>query len=128
MASTEVKIEDLEGAIREILGDYEDVIFNATEEGLSAGEKILIKRLKEASPKDIPEYYKKWKGTKKKYKLRRFVGNTKTVKGAKSDTIPLSNVLEYSSKSPHQGLIKNTYEKSINEIASAIINEIKKEA
>lgn len=132
LAVTPDKLED---AIREILGDYEDVIFNATEEGLSAGEKILVKRLKEASPsiKNPPPGYikknfaKNWKGTGKKYKKVRFVGNT-TIVRSKGRNIPLSNIFEYSTTNHGKPFIKNTYEKSINEIASAIINEIKKEA
>ena len=63
----------------------------------------------------------------KKYKLKRYVGNTKTVKGKSSDTIPLSNILEYASKSPHQGLIKRTYDASIGEMAAAVVAKIKEE-
>lgn len=127
--SNKTGIDDVEGAIADILKEYGDVVFKATDEALGAGEKVLIKKLKSSSPKgkDAPGYKKGWKGKGKKYKLKRYVGNTKVVKGKKSDTIPLSNILEYGTKSKHQGLIKRTYESSVNEIASAIINEVKKE-
>lgn len=44
----------------------------------------------------------------------------------KKKEIALSNILEYGTKSKHQGLIKRTYESSINKMANAIVNEIKK--
>lgn len=121
-----VDVNNLEVAIADILREYGDVVYQATEEGLTAAEKVLINNLKASSPKDKGEYAKSWKGKGKKYKLRRYVGNTKTVPG-KSGEIPLSNILEYSSKSPHQGKIKQTYEESINEMAAAVVAEIKKE-
>ena len=126
-----VDVNNLEVAIADILRDYGDVVYQATEEGLTAAEKVLIKNLKADSPKsagkDGGEYAKSWKGKGKKYKLRRYVGNTKMVPG-KSGEIPLSNILEYAEKSPHQGLIKRTYESSINQMAAAVVAEIKKEA
>lgn len=123
-----VSIDNLEVAIAEILEQYGDVIFKATEEALTSGEKVLINNLKSTSPKSPGggEYAKSWKSKGKKYKLKRYVGNTKTVKG-KSGDIPLSNILEYSTKSPHKGLIKRTYESSLSQIAQAIVSEIKKE-
>lgn len=123
-----IDVNNLEVAIADILREYGDVVYQATEEGLTAAEKVLINNLKADSPKDKGEYAKSWKGKGKKYKLRRYVGNTKTVKGKNSDTVPLSNILEYASKSPHQGLIKRTYDASIEEMAAAVVAEIKKEA
>lgn len=122
-----VDVNNLEVAIADILREYGDVVYQATEEGLTAAEKVLIKNLKAASPEGPSKKYKKsWKSKGKKYKLKRYVGNTKTVQG-KSGEIPLSNILEYASKSPHQGKIKRTYEESINEMAAAVVAEIKKE-
>lgn len=121
-----VGINNLENAIGDILKEYGDVVFKATESGLTAGEKVLIANLKASSPSDSGGYKKAWKSKGKKYKLKRFVGNTKKVKGNKEE-IPLSNILEYSTKSKHQGLVKRTYEGSINGIAQAIVDEINKE-
>lgn len=125
-SSFTIKAEDLQGTINEMLREYGDIVYQATEEGLNAAEKVLIKNLKASSPKLSKEYSKAWKSKGKKYKLRRYVGNTKMVKG-KQGEIPLSNILEYSPSSPHQGLIKYTYYSSINEMAQAVVNEIKKE-
>lgn len=120
-------IEKLDEAIAEILEEYGDAVFRATEEGLTKAEKILIKNLKSKSPKSEGggEYARSWRSKGKKHKLKRFVGNTKTVKGKTGD-IPLSNILEYSIKSPHQGLIRKTTEDSMSEMARAIIDEVKK--
>jgi len=117
-------VEKLDKAIMDILEEYGDVVFKATNEALGAGEKILIKKLKSASPIDTGVYKKTWKGTGKKYKMVRFVGNT-TAKITKGKEVPLSNVLEYSTEHG-KPFIKKTYESSVNEIANAIINEVKK--
>lgn len=121
-----VEIKDLNKAIADILKEYGDVVYQATEEGLTAAEKVLIKNLKASSPKLSKEYSKSWKSKGKKYKLKRYVGNTKMVQG-KSGEIPLSNILEYSEHSPHQGLIKKTYNASVDEMAQAVVNTIKGE-
>ena len=122
-----VGINNLDTAIADLLREYGDVVYEATEAGLTAAEKVLIKNLKAASPEGKSKGYKKaWKSKGKKYKMHRYIGNTKMVQG-KSGEIPLSNILEYGSKSPYQGLIKRTYEQSINEMAAAVVAEIKKE-
>lgn len=119
-----INIDDLAVSIEELLDDYSDEIYFATEEGLEAAEKILIKNLKEASPKDTGEFAKSWKGKGKKYKLRRYVGNTKMVDGKKGP-IPLSNILEYSTVRG-KPFIRKTYEKSIPEMRDAIIKSIER--
>jgi len=119
-----INIDDLAVSIEELLDDYSDEIYFATEEGLEAAEKILIKNLKEASPKNTGEFAKSWKGKGKKYKLRRYVGNTKMVDGKKG-SIPLSNILEYSTVRG-KPFIKITYEKSIPEMRDAIIKSIER--
>ena len=121
-----IDINNLEVAIGDILKEYGDVVFKATDKALGAGEKVLIKNLKAASPKATGEYKKSWKGTGKKYKLRRFVGNTKMVE-SKGKELSLSNIFEYSTTNHAKPFIKQTYESSVNEIASAVVNEIKKE-
>ena len=126
MAHTDIEVDKLAATIRKMLEDYSDVVFEATEKALTKGEQRLIKIMKSTSPNisSTREYRKSWKG-KKKYKTKRYVGNTKFVTGAKDD-IPLTNILEYSEKSPYQGLIQNTFNSSVDEIANAIFDEIRK--
>jgi len=122
-----IDASNLQEGIEDILRDYGDVVYQATEEGLASAEKILIKNLKAASPKKSGEFAKSWKGTGKKYKMVRFVGNTKTVI-SKGKSIPLSNIFEYSTTGHYAPFINKTYENSINEMAAAVVAEIKKEA
>lgn len=119
-----INIDDLEIAIEDILDDYSDDIYFLTEEGLNEAEKVLIDNLKAASPKDSGEFAKAWKGKGKKYKLRRYVGNTKMVQGKKGP-IPLSNILEYSTVHG-KPFIKKTYEQSISAMREAIIKTIER--
>lgn len=119
-----INIDDLAVSIEELLDDYSDEIYFATNEGLDEAEKVLIKNLKAASPKNTGEFAKSWKGKGKKYKLRRYVGNTKMVDGKKG-SIPLSNILEYSTVRG-KPFIKDTYEKSIPEMRDAIIKSIER--
>lgn len=119
-----IGVNDLQKAISDILTEYGDYVYKLTEEGLAEAEKVLIQAEKDASPVGTGEYKKSWKGSGKKYKLSRYVGNVKTVKG-KSGDIPLANILEYSAKSKHQGKIKRTYNAAVPEMAKAIVNKIK---
>ncbi len=119
-----IDINNLEVEISKIMEEYGDVIFQTTNKAMAAGEKVLIKNLKDASPKDSGEFAKSWKGKGKKYKLKRYVGNTTMVK-AKGKEIPLSNILEYST-TRGKPFIAKTYESSVKDIARAIVDEIKK--
>lgn len=116
--------EMLEDAISDILEEYGDVVYKMTEEGLTKAEKILIKNLKVASPKKTGQFAKNWKGKGKKYKLRRFVGNTTVVEG-KSGDIALANIFEYST-TRGKPFIKATFENSVPEMAQAVVDDIKK--
>ena len=121
-----IPVVSIGGAIEKIVKEYSDTIYYATEEGLDEAEKILINELSAASPVKSGKFARSWKGKGRKYKLQRYVGNTKTVEG-KSGKIPLSNILEYS---PIRGkpFINRTYLNSINKMTAAIIAAIKKEA
>lgn len=123
----DVKIRpgDLQAEIEKALREYGDIVYRATEEGLEAAQNVLIEELKAASPKRTGKFAKAWKGTGKKYKLMRFVGNSVTVKSGKKE-VPLSNILEYS---PTRGkpFIKRTFDASVEKMAAAAVAAIKKE-
>jgi hypothetical protein len=126
-----IPVVSIGGAIEKIVKEYSDTIYYATEEGLDEAEKILINELSAASPeskKPRPgkRFARSWKGKGRKYKLQRYVGNTKVVEG-KSGKIPLSNILEYSTIRG-KPFINRTYQNSINKMTAAIIAAIKKEA
>lgn len=122
-----IQTSELEDAIAEIMEEYGDEIYQLTEEGLDVAESILIKNLKAASPGSPPHkvnFAKNWKSKGKKYKMLRYVGNSTMVQGPDGE-IPLANILEYSTNhgSP---FIKKTFESSVDEMAAAVVNQIKK--
>ncbi|MDK9712313.1 hypothetical protein [Acidaminobacter sp.] len=122
-----IQTSELEDAIAELMEEYGDDVYRLTEEGLDVAESILIKNLKAASPGSSPHkvnFAKNWKSKGKKYKMLRYVGNSTMVQGPDGE-IPLANILEYSTNhgSP---FIKNTFESSVDEMAAAVVNQIKK--
>lgn len=115
------KISD---AISDILAEYGDVIFIATEDALDAASDVLIRNLKAASPKKSGKFAKNWKSKGRKYKLRRYIGNSTTVFSDKHGEIALANILEYSTTRA-KPFIKETFEKSVPEMAQAMVNKVK---
>ena len=123
----------LEQEVEKILEEYIGEIEEAAEDGMAAAEKVLIKRLAAASPKGITKQYRKsWKGSGDQYKLFRFVGNTKAVKGGKKkrgrkrgSQLPLSDILEYSTVRGHP-FIKRTFENSVDEMVNAMTEAMKR--
>ena len=118
----------IDKAIGDILEEYADLTFKVTDKSLDAGAKVLIKNLKANSPDGeslgANKFKNSWKQGKK-YKLKRYVGNTKMVKGKKGE-VALSNIFEYSTGKNARPFIKRTHENSVNEIANAIIEEVKR--
>lgn len=131
-----IKPSDLQSVVESMLRDYGDKVYVATDEGLTAAEKVLIESLKAATPvmdpAKAPKGYKDkklrngWVSTGKKYRLMRFVGNKVAIQYKGKDS-PLSSILEYSEKHGHP-FIKKTFDESVNAMAQAVVNTIKKEA
>lgn len=118
-------VGSISDALSDILEGYADEVFYATESGLDMAETILIRNMKAASPKGKGGFEKSWKGSQHKYKLVRFVGNTKNVR-SKGRNIPLINIFEYSATNHAHPFVKQTFESSIPAMVSAITEEIKK--
>lgn len=131
-----IKPSDLQSTVEAMLREHGDKVYVATGEGLAAAEKVLIENLKAATPvmnpEKAPKGYKDkklrngWRSTGKKYRLMRFVGNKVTVQYKGKDS-PLTSILEYSEKHGHP-FIKKTFDESVNAMAQAVVNTIKKEA
>lgn len=122
-----IRASDLQEAIADMLIEYGDQVYLATEEGLDAAEEVLISELKAATPGKNPHkrnLAKGWKGTKRKYKLLRFVGNTVTV-DHKGKEVSLINILEYSTLHG-KPFVKETFNSNIDRMAAAVVAEIKK--
>ena len=129
-AAAGLSVVDLSNAIEDILSDYADEVYIATEKGLDKAEQVLIRNMKAASPKSSEgqtgkKFVDSWKGTGHKYKSVRFVGNTKSVV-SKGRNIPLINIFEHSTTNHAKPFVKQTFESSVDEMKNAIISEIKK--
>lgn len=120
-----IKVPNFADAISDILDDYMDSVYDATEEGLAAAEKVLVGELKKATPEKTGKFAKGWRGTGRKYKLMRFVGNEVTVKGKNGKEISLANIFEYS-VIRGRPFIKATYENSLDKMYTAAVAAIKK--
>ena len=116
-----MNIDKLADAIQKELKDYGDKVFVTNQTALDETEKILLKNLKINSPSSTGLFKKSWRSKGKKYKNKRYVGNTKTVDGG----IPLINILEYS---PTKGkpFVANTFTASIPEMVNKYTETIKR--
>ena len=84
-------------ALAEILGEYSELVDKAVQAGGDEAAQVFINHAVQVSPPDnTGEYRKSWAVKDSKSRYKRYVGNTKMVKGANSSTIPLINILEYS--------------------------------
>lgn len=123
--SIPVSARELSESLNNLLGEYEDEVYKATEEGLDDAEKILIQRMQGASPVDSGDFKKAWKGTKRKYKMVRYVGNTTKVK-SKGRNIPLINIFEYSTTNHQKPFVKQTFERCSDELARAVVGALER--
>lgn len=128
---TAVKANNLSQAISDILEEYGETVYLATEDALDAAAYALSDELKAETPGDPPHkqnFAKRWKvaGAEGKYKLMRFVGNTTVVSDKKSQQISLANIFEYSTVRGHP-FIKKTFENSVDKMARAAVDTIRKE-
>ena len=73
----------------------------------------------------FPESGKSYIGITTKTSKWRYGIHKKMVNGKKGE-VPLSNILEYSTGKKARPFIKRTHENSVNEIANAIIEEVKR--
>ena len=104
--------------LKDILDEYTNELKEKKEIALDKASDFLVERLEEVSPVDTGEFKKSWVRTTK-YKSVRYVGNTKT---AKNSQIPLSNLIEFSSKG--KPFIRKTFEKHREEIVNIIKGEL----
>ncbi|MHC1772948.1 MAG: HK97 gp10 family phage protein [Flexilinea sp.] len=140
MSIKKINATEFELAFAEILKDYKDLLTSATEEGLDDAAEALIRNAQSMSPRKTGRYARNWAVYPKKYHLKRYVGNKTVVKGwygtgmrswAKerspgySESIPLINILEYSTgpnRRPHAQKIFNA---SVQDMVDAIEKKMK---
>lgn len=128
-------LDDLPSELQNVLSDYLHTNFAQRQKALQAGAEVFKSAIESATPKDTGKMAQSWQ-IKDKYADRRFVGNTrvasgdvrrKTKGGGKGEArkdVPLSNVLEYSEKSPHYGFIRQCFDSTETAIFNAIKNNL----
>ncbi len=128
-------LDDLPSELQDVLSDYLHTNFTQRQKALQAGAEVFKSAIESATPKDTGKMAQSWQ-IKDKYADRRFVGNTrvasgdvrrKTKGGGKGEArkdVPLSNVLEYSEKSPHYGFIRQCFDSNETAIFNAIKNNL----
>lgn len=118
------ELENVSSELDKIFNDFIHTSFEKRQEALQAGAEVYIKALEEKAPKGKTGKFAKSFAIKTKYKDRRYVGNTKTVKGGGKDSIPLSNILEYDENGKHYGFMRQTYDENESAIFNAIKNKL----
>ena len=117
MALTEVSTE-----LDNMLNDFLNANFDKRQKALLKGAEFLKSKIEENAPVATGEYKASFV-LEDKYKDKKYVGNTKTVKSKSSSATPLSNVLEYGGK-PH---IRIAFDTNKDKIYSIIREELAKE-
>lgn len=104
--------------LKDILNEFTEELKERKEVALDKASDYLMERLEQESPVQTGEFKQSWTRTTK-YKGVRYVGNTKTAKNSK---IPLSNLIEFSSKG--KPFIRKTFEQNRTEIEKIIRGEL----
>ena len=103
--------------------EYGNEIIQEFNKGLGDAAEQIQRAEEQASPADSGDYKKSWITRKRGTTYR--ITNTKTVDSKKTNGIPLINILEYSPRSPHRGLVDAVYQAQIKKIMATIVNRIK---
>lgn len=136
ITTSRIALSELPSALSEILTEYQSANFETRQEALQAGAEVFKSSVESVTPRDTGEMARSWQ-IKDKYKDRRYVGNTRVAtgkvrrkkrngqKGEAREGVPLSNVLEYGEKSPHNGFIRRCFDSTEPQIFAAIKNTLK---
>lgn len=126
---------ELPQVLEEILDGFLKETFEVRQRAVRAGAEVFKKAIESATPKDTGKMAQSW--VVQEYSGKCYVGNKclakgkvyrKTKGGKKGEArsnVPLSNVLEYSEKSPHYGFIRRTFDEVEPQIYAEIERTIK---
>ena len=126
-----VKPSQMSVALEDIILDYMRTSSEVRQEALQVGAEVFRDAVAAVTPIDTGEMADSWQ-IKTKCKDRKYVGNTRVAKGVvhrktkdgsmgeAREGVPLSNVLEYSDKSPHKGFIRRCFDGTEPQIFAAI--------
>lgn len=111
-------------ALADIVGEYTEEIDKAIAAGADEAAQIFIRHASEVSPRGVTGAYRKsWATNDSKGRYKRYVGNTKKVKGKGSSMIPLINILEYSTVRGNKH-VKTAINNSKSEILDCYVKKL----
>lgn len=122
MTTKKINATEFELAFEEILKEYEDILTEATDEGLDEAAEVYIGNAQRLSPRRTGRYAANWAVYQKKYHLKRYVGNSTTSK----EGIPLINLLEYSTGKKRRPHVQKIFNESIPGMLEAIEKNLNK--
>ena len=108
--------------LKDILNEYSKELYESKEQALDKASDYLMERLENQSPVDTGKFKDSWLRTTK-YKNVRYIGNSAVGgKNAYGYNIPLSNLLEFSSKG--RPFIRRTFDENKEQIIRIIKGEL----
>ena len=108
--------------LKDILNQYSQELYESKEQALDKASDYMMEKLEQNSPVDTGKFKQSWTRTDK-YKGVRYIGNSAV--GGKNSygyNIPLSNLIEFSSKG--KPFIRRTFDENKEEIIRIIKGEI----
>lgn len=108
--------------LKDILNEYSQELYESKEQALDKASDYMMGKLKQNSPVDTGKFKGSWTRTTK-YKGVRYIGNSAV--GSKNQygyDIPLSNLIEFSSKG--KPFIRRTFDENKEEIIRIIKGEL----
>lgn len=108
--------------LKDILNEYSQELFESKEQALDKASDYLMQQLVNESPSRSGKFKSSWTRTDK-YKGVRYIGNSAV--GSKNEygyDIPLSNLIEFSSKG--KPFIRRTFDENKDEIIKIIKGEL----
>lgn len=108
--------------LKDILNEYSRELYESKEQALDKASDYMMGKLEQNSPVDTGTFQKSWTRTTK-YKGVRYIGNSAV--GSKNKygyNIPLSNLIEFSSKG--KPFIRRTFDDNKEEIIRIIKGEL----
>lgn len=131
ITTSRFELNKLPDYLQNLFDEFSHSSFELRNEAVQAGAEAFKTILENNSPKNTGEYAKNWV-IKERIPNRRYIGN-KTVahgaihrkgkngkKGEAKTGVPLSNVLEYSEKSPYRGMIRSLFDSNESKIFEVI--------
>ena len=107
--------------LKDILNEYSQELYESKEQALDRASDYMMEKLEQNSPVDTGKFKRSWTRTDK-YKGVRYIGNSSV--GGKNKygyNIPLSNLIEFSSKG--KPFIRRTFDENKEEIIRIIKGE-----